>query len=157
MLFCSVSSGQFSQNAPIFFGLSSETKYARYDGWFSINRDNLNDVGQWTVQGGCWPVCLCSTVVPTDVWRDSRPQSESLLSRSFPTGGEDPCTVPWYCLHSAVGAKDMNTTKESLATSLIRWFPTFFDLWRAGAVFATPNVRRNLCNLFSVALYWLRL
>lgn len=29
-------------------------------------------------------------VVPADSWEDSRPRSESQLSRSFPTGGELP-------------------------------------------------------------------
>lgn len=29
-------------------------------------------------------------VVPADAWGDSRPHSESQLSRSFPTGGELP-------------------------------------------------------------------
>ncbi|KAI3374408.1 hypothetical protein L3Q82_006234 [Scortum barcoo] len=53
-------SDRLTQNVPAFFGLPSETKYARYD------------------------------VVPTDVWRDSRPCSESLLSRSFPTGAPPP-------------------------------------------------------------------
>ncbi|XP_030015528.1 SH3-containing GRB2-like protein 3-interacting protein 1 isoform X2 [Sphaeramia orbicularis] len=53
-------SERLSQNVPAFFGLPSETKYARYD------------------------------VVPTDVWGDSRPRSESPLSRSFPTGAPPP-------------------------------------------------------------------
>ncbi|GAA6222513.1 SH3-containing GRB2-like protein 3-interacting protein 1 isoform X3 [Lates japonicus] len=53
-------SDRLSQNVPAFFGLPSETKYARYD------------------------------VVPTDVWGDSRPRSESPLSRSFPTGAPPP-------------------------------------------------------------------
>ncbi|XP_076600976.1 SH3-containing GRB2-like protein 3-interacting protein 1 [Chaetodon auriga] len=53
-------SDRLSQNVPAFFGLPSETKYARYD------------------------------VVPTDVWGDSRPCSESQLSRSFPTGAPPP-------------------------------------------------------------------
>ncbi|XP_023283075.1 SH3-containing GRB2-like protein 3-interacting protein 1 isoform X2 [Seriola lalandi dorsalis] len=53
-------SDRLSQNVPAFFGLPSETKYARYD------------------------------VVPTDVWVDSRPRSESPLSRSFPTGAPPP-------------------------------------------------------------------
>ncbi|XP_062284717.1 SH3-containing GRB2-like protein 3-interacting protein 1 [Scomber scombrus] len=48
------------QSIPTFFGLPSETKYARYD------------------------------VVPTDVWGESRPSSESALSRSFPTGAPPP-------------------------------------------------------------------
>ncbi|KAK7944812.1 hypothetical protein WMY93_000540 [Mugilogobius chulae] len=47
---------RLSQNQPTFFGLPPEIKYARYD------------------------------VVPTDAWGDSRPHSESALSRSFPTG-----------------------------------------------------------------------
>ncbi|XP_037644383.1 SH3-containing GRB2-like protein 3-interacting protein 1 isoform X3 [Sebastes umbrosus] len=53
-------SDRLSQNVPAFFGLPSETKYARYD------------------------------VVPADVWGDSRPRSESPLSRSFPTGAPPP-------------------------------------------------------------------
>ncbi|XP_029309894.1 SH3-containing GRB2-like protein 3-interacting protein 1 [Cottoperca gobio] len=53
-------SDRLSQNVPAFFGLPSETKYARYD------------------------------VVPTDVWGESRPRSESPLSRSFPTGAPPP-------------------------------------------------------------------
>ncbi|XP_073347600.1 SH3-containing GRB2-like protein 3-interacting protein 1 [Pagrus major] len=47
------------QNVPAFFGLPSETKYARYD------------------------------VVPTELW-ESRPRSDSPLSRSFPTGAPPP-------------------------------------------------------------------
>ncbi|AWP04429.1 putative SH3-containing GRB2-like protein 3-interacting protein 1 [Scophthalmus maximus] len=53
-------SDRLSQNVPAFFGLPSETKYARYD------------------------------VVPTDVWGESRPRSDSPLSRSFPTGAPPP-------------------------------------------------------------------
>ncbi|KAM8850110.1 SH3-containing GRB2-like protein 3-interacting protein 1 isoform 3-T3 [Spinachia spinachia] len=51
---------RLSQNVPAFFGLPSETKYARYD------------------------------VVPADGWAESRPRSESPLSRSFPTGAPPP-------------------------------------------------------------------
>ncbi|XP_042284400.1 SH3-containing GRB2-like protein 3-interacting protein 1 isoform X2 [Thunnus maccoyii] len=53
-------SDRLPQSIPTFFGLPSETKYARYD------------------------------VVPTDVWGESRPTSESPLSRSFPTGAPPP-------------------------------------------------------------------
>ncbi|XP_022068630.2 SH3-containing GRB2-like protein 3-interacting protein 1 [Acanthochromis polyacanthus] len=53
-------SDRLSQNVPAFFGLPSESKYARYD------------------------------VVPADMWGDSRPRSESQLSRSFPTGAPPP-------------------------------------------------------------------
>ncbi|XP_070774534.1 SH3-containing GRB2-like protein 3-interacting protein 1 [Enoplosus armatus] len=53
-------SDRLSQNVPAFFGLPSETKYARYD------------------------------VIPTEVWGDSRPRLESPLSRSFPTGAPPP-------------------------------------------------------------------
>nr|XP_020474013.1 SH3-containing GRB2-like protein 3-interacting protein 1 isoform X2 [Monopterus albus] len=53
-------SDRVSQNVSAFFGLPSETKYARYD------------------------------VVPSDVWGESRPCSESPLSRSFPTGAPPP-------------------------------------------------------------------
>ncbi|XP_044076770.1 SH3-containing GRB2-like protein 3-interacting protein 1 [Siniperca chuatsi] len=53
-------SDRLSQNVPAFFGLPSETKYARYD------------------------------VVPTELWGDSRPRSESPLSRSFPAGAPPP-------------------------------------------------------------------
>ncbi|CAK6952187.1 SH3-containing GRB2-like protein 3-interacting protein 1 [Scomber scombrus] len=53
-------SDRLPQSIPTFFGLPSETKYARYD------------------------------VVPTDVWGESRPSSESALSRSFPTGAPPP-------------------------------------------------------------------
>ncbi|TDH06057.1 hypothetical protein EPR50_G00128770 [Perca flavescens] len=53
-------SDRLSQNVPAFFGLPSDTKYARYD------------------------------VVPTEVWGESRPCSESQLSRSFPTGAPPP-------------------------------------------------------------------
>ncbi|XP_026229377.1 SH3-containing GRB2-like protein 3-interacting protein 1 isoform X2 [Anabas testudineus] len=53
-------SDKLSQNVSAFFGLPSETKYARYD------------------------------VVPTDVWGESRPRPESPLSRSFPTGAPPP-------------------------------------------------------------------
>ncbi|XP_041659770.1 SH3-containing GRB2-like protein 3-interacting protein 1 isoform X2 [Cheilinus undulatus] len=53
-------SERLTQNVPAFFGLPSETKYARYD------------------------------VVPTDVWGDSRHRAESQLSRSFPTGAPPP-------------------------------------------------------------------
>ncbi|XP_041849164.1 SH3-containing GRB2-like protein 3-interacting protein 1 isoform X2 [Melanotaenia boesemani] len=48
------------QKVPALFGLASESRYARYD------------------------------VVPGDVWGDSRPRSESQLSRSFPTGAPPP-------------------------------------------------------------------
>lgn len=51
---------RLSQNAPTFFGLPPEIKYARYD------------------------------VIPTDAWGESRPHSESALSRSFPTGAPPP-------------------------------------------------------------------
>ncbi|KAL3988188.1 homeobox protein Nkx-5 [Sarotherodon galilaeus] len=51
---------RLSQNTPAFFELPLERKYARYD------------------------------VVPTDAWGDSRPRSESQLSRSFPTGAPPP-------------------------------------------------------------------
>nr|XP_043886731.1 SH3-containing GRB2-like protein 3-interacting protein 1 isoform X4 [Solea senegalensis] len=53
-------SDRLSQNVPAFFGLPSETKYARYD------------------------------VVPTDIWGESRSRSESPLSRSFPVGAPPP-------------------------------------------------------------------
>ncbi|XP_061654034.1 SH3-containing GRB2-like protein 3-interacting protein 1 isoform X3 [Phyllopteryx taeniolatus] len=53
-------SDRLAQNIPAFFGHPSETQYARYD------------------------------VVPADVWGGSRPKSESLLSRSFPTGAPPP-------------------------------------------------------------------
>ncbi|KAK2895569.1 hypothetical protein Q8A73_015057 [Channa argus] len=53
-------SDRLPQNVSAFFGLPSETKYARYD------------------------------VVPTDVCGESRLQSESPLSRSFPTGAPPP-------------------------------------------------------------------
>ncbi|XP_045906783.1 SH3-containing GRB2-like protein 3-interacting protein 1 isoform X2 [Micropterus dolomieu] len=53
-------SDRLSQNVPAFFGLPSETKYARYD------------------------------VVPSELWGDSRPRSDSPLSRSFPTGAPPP-------------------------------------------------------------------
>ncbi|XP_025755875.1 SH3-containing GRB2-like protein 3-interacting protein 1 isoform X2 [Oreochromis niloticus] len=53
-------SDRLSQNTPAFFELPLERKYARYD------------------------------VVPTDAWGDSRPRSESQLSRSFPTGAPPP-------------------------------------------------------------------
>ncbi|XP_068196467.1 SH3-containing GRB2-like protein 3-interacting protein 1 [Antennarius striatus] len=49
-----------SQNLPAFFGLPSEAKSSRYD------------------------------VVPADLWGHSRPRSDSLLSRSFPTGAPPP-------------------------------------------------------------------
>ncbi|CAG5897016.1 unnamed protein product [Menidia menidia] len=47
-------------NVPSLFGLPSENRYARYD------------------------------VVPGDIWATSRPQAESQLSRSFPTGAPPP-------------------------------------------------------------------
>ncbi|XP_075877022.1 SH3-containing GRB2-like protein 3-interacting protein 1 isoform X2 [Nelusetta ayraudi] len=53
-------SDKFVHNIPTFFGLPSEAKYSRYD------------------------------VVPADSWEDSRPRSESQLSRSFPTGAPPP-------------------------------------------------------------------
>ncbi|XP_039878271.1 SH3-containing GRB2-like protein 3-interacting protein 1 isoform X1 [Simochromis diagramma] len=53
-------SDRLSQNTPAFFELPLERKYARYD------------------------------VVPSDAWGDSRPRSESQLSRSFPTGAPPP-------------------------------------------------------------------
>ncbi|XP_069367957.1 SH3-containing GRB2-like protein 3-interacting protein 1 isoform X1 [Paralichthys olivaceus] len=53
-------SDRLSQNVPAFFGQPSETKYARYD------------------------------VVPTDMWGESRPRSDSPLSISFPTGAPPP-------------------------------------------------------------------
>ncbi|KAI9526286.1 hypothetical protein NQZ68_040818 [Dissostichus eleginoides] len=53
-------SDRLSQNVPAFFGPPSETRYARYD------------------------------VVPGDAWGESRPHSESPLSRSFPTGAPPP-------------------------------------------------------------------
>ncbi|XP_034038657.1 SH3-containing GRB2-like protein 3-interacting protein 1 isoform X2 [Thalassophryne amazonica] len=49
-----------SQNVSSFYGRPSETKYARYD------------------------------VIPADIWRESRLQPESHLSRSFPTGVPPP-------------------------------------------------------------------
>ncbi|XP_072220131.1 SH3-containing GRB2-like protein 3-interacting protein 1 [Leuresthes tenuis] len=54
------SSDSVSQNVPPLFGLPPEHRYARYD------------------------------VVPSDVWGESRPRSESHLSRSFPTGAPPP-------------------------------------------------------------------
>ncbi|XP_060900204.1 SH3-containing GRB2-like protein 3-interacting protein 1 [Labrus mixtus] len=53
-------SDRLSQNVPAFFGLPSETKYARYD------------------------------VVHTEVWVESRHRSESPLSRSYQTGAPPP-------------------------------------------------------------------
>ncbi|KAF7664692.1 hypothetical protein LDENG_00169140 [Lucifuga dentata] len=53
-------SDKLSENLPAFFGLPSETSYARYD------------------------------VVPSDLWGELRPRSESPLSRSFPTGAPPP-------------------------------------------------------------------
>ncbi|CAB1417326.1 unnamed protein product, partial [Pleuronectes platessa] len=55
-----ITSDRLSQNVPSFFGLPSETKYARYD------------------------------VVPADMWVESRPRSDSPLSISFPTGAPPP-------------------------------------------------------------------
>uniref|UniRef100_A0AAV2JT92 MHD domain-containing protein n=1 Tax=Knipowitschia caucasica TaxID=637954 RepID=A0AAV2JT92_KNICA len=58
---------RLSQNAPTYFGLPPEIKYARYE------------------------------VVPADVWGESRLHSESALSRSFPTGAPPPLppkTIP---------------------------------------------------------------
>lgn len=51
---------RLSQNAPAFYGLPPQIKYARYD------------------------------VVPADAWGESRPQSESSLSRNFPMGAPPP-------------------------------------------------------------------
>ncbi|XP_061588922.1 SH3-containing GRB2-like protein 3-interacting protein 1 isoform X1 [Cololabis saira] len=48
------------QSVPALFGLPSESRYCRYD------------------------------VVPNNAWGDSRPRSESQLSRSFPTGAPPP-------------------------------------------------------------------
>ncbi|XP_068604666.1 SH3-containing GRB2-like protein 3-interacting protein 1 [Brachionichthys hirsutus] len=53
-------SDRMSQNVPAFFGLPSESRRPRYD------------------------------VVPADLCGHSRPRSESLLSRSFPTGAPPP-------------------------------------------------------------------
>ncbi|XP_029970147.1 SH3-containing GRB2-like protein 3-interacting protein 1 [Salarias fasciatus] len=49
-----------SQNIPAFFGVPCDGRYSRYD------------------------------VVPADAWGESRPRSESQLSRSFPTGAPPP-------------------------------------------------------------------
>ncbi|XP_040924011.2 SH3-containing GRB2-like protein 3-interacting protein 1 isoform X1 [Betta splendens] len=78
---------RFSQTAA-FFGLPSETKYARYD------------------------------VVPTDVWGDARSQPEALLSRSFPTGAPPPLppkNIPSRCHYgySSDSAADLPNGRAS--------------------------------------------
>ncbi|XP_028986923.1 SH3-containing GRB2-like protein 3-interacting protein 1 isoform X3 [Betta splendens] len=80
-------SDRFSQTAA-FFGLPSETKYARYD------------------------------VVPTDVWGDARSQPEALLSRSFPTGAPPPLppkNIPSRCHYgySSDSAADLPNGRAS--------------------------------------------
>ncbi|XP_077377246.1 SH3-containing GRB2-like protein 3-interacting protein 1 isoform X2 [Festucalex cinctus] len=82
-------SDRLPQNIPAFFGLPSETQYARYD------------------------------VVPADVWGGSRPRSESPLSRSFPTGAPPPLPPKnisrsqGYTSQSAVDLPNGRSTRSS--------------------------------------------
>lgn len=75
-----------SQNVPSFFGMPSEPRYARYDGQLPGRQEGVAVSGG---EGVTFVISLSIAVVRTDVWEeDSRPRSESQLSRSFPTGGE---------------------------------------------------------------------
>lgn len=54
---------------------------------------------QWVIHISIdiYVVSSSMAVVPADSWEDSRPRSESQLSRSFPTGGELPSISVCVC------------------------------------------------------------
>ena len=87
--FCS---DRLSQNVPSFYGLPSETKYARYDGLSLVNSKLLFILTTSTATEGMLIVFFVITVVPADMWVESRSRSDSPLGISFPTGGQFNCT-----------------------------------------------------------------